>query len=96
VKATTASRSETGIGVGSFEFNIMGLGITSKTFVAEVEALVKAKKMSYMDAVLYVCEKNDIEPERIVRFIDKGMKEKIQVNAEELNYLPKTSRIDGL
>ena len=76
--------------------NIMGLGITSKTFIAEVESLVKTKKMSYMDAVLYVCEQKDIEPERIVRFIDKGMKEKIQVNAEELNYLPKTSRIDGL
>ena len=74
----------------------MGIGITSKSFVAEVETLVKSKKMSYMDAVLYVCEKKDIEPERIVRFIDKGMKEKIQVNAEELNYLPKTSRIDGL
>ena len=74
----------------------MGLGITSKTFIAEVETLVLSKKMSYMDAVLYVCELKDIEPERIVRFIDKGMKEKIQVNAEELNYLPKTSRIDGL
>lgn len=74
----------------------MGLGITSKTFIAEVESLVKTKKMSYMDAVLYVCEQKDIEPERIVRFIDKGMKEKIQVNAEELNYLPKTSRINGL
>ena len=74
----------------------MSLGITSKTFIAEVEALVLSKRMSYMDAVLYVCEQKDIEPERIVRFIDKGMKEKIQVDAEELNYLPKTSRIDGL
>jgi len=74
----------------------MGLGITSKTFIAEVEALVKTKKMSYMDAVLYVCAEKDIEPERIVRFIDKGLKDKIQVNAEELNYLPKTSRINGL
>ena len=74
----------------------MGLGITSKTFIAEVEALVKTKKMSYMDAVLYVCEQKDIEPERIVRFIDKGLKDKIQDNAEELYYLPKTSRINGL
>ena len=46
--------------------------------------------MSYMDAVIYYCDQKDIEPERITRFIDKGMKEKLQLDAEALNYLPKT------
>ena len=74
----------------------MGLGITSKSFIAEVESLVQTKRLSYMDAVLYVCEERDIEPQRIVRFIDKALKEKIQLDAEQLHYLPKSSRIDGL
>ena len=74
----------------------MSLGITTKGFIIQVEELVKSKRMSYMDAVLYVCNEKDIEPERIVRFIDKSLKEKIQLDAEELHYLPKSSRLSGL
>jgi hypothetical protein len=80
----------------SFERFIMALGITTKGFIIQVEELVKSKRMSYMDAVLYVCNEKDIEPERIVRFIDKSLKEKIQLDAEELHYLPKSSRLSGL
>ena len=75
---------------------IMGLGITTKGFVAEIELLVKEHRMSYMDAVIQICKEKDIEPERIVRFIDKGMKEKIQSDAEALHYLPKSSKLSGL
>lgn len=80
----------------SFERFIMALGITTKGFVIQVEELVKTKQMSYMDAVIQICNEKDIEPERIVRFIDKSLKEKIQLDAEELHYLPKSSRLSGL
>ena len=60
----------------------MSLGITTKSFVAQIEELVKTKRMPYLDAILYICNEKDIEPERIVRFIDKGMKEKLQMEAE--------------
>ena len=69
---------------------IMSLGITTKSFSLEIEKLVKIKKMSYMDAVIFYCNEKDIDPKRITRFIDKGMKEKLQLDAEALNYLPKT------
>ena len=68
----------------------MSLGITTKNFSLQIEELVKTKNMSYMDAEIHYCHEKDIEPERIARFIDKGMKEKIQSDAENLNYLPKT------
>ena len=75
----------------------MSLGITTKKFSLEIEDLVKTKHVPYMDAVIMFCEAKDIEPERIARFIDKSMKEKIQNEAEELNYLKnKTSRLSGL
>ena len=61
-----------------------------------IEEIVKNTELSYMEAVLHICEQKDIEPARIVRFIDKGLKEKIQVDAEDLNYLPKTREIPGL
>ena len=74
----------------------MSLGITTKNFSLQIEELVKTKNMSYMDAVIYYCQEKDIEPERIARFIDKGMKEKIQSDAEALHYLPKSSKLSGL
>ena len=74
----------------------MGLGITTKRFSKDIEDLVKTKRLSYMEAIVFFCEQKDIEPERIARFIDKGMKEKIQFDAEALNYLPKTNKLSGL
>ncbi len=75
----------------------MSLGITTKKFSLEIEDLVKTKRVPYMDAVLMFCKDKDIEPERVARFIDKSMKEKIQNEAEELNYLKsKTSRLSCL
>jgi hypothetical protein len=73
----------------------MSLGITTKSFVAQIEELVKTKRMPYIDAILYICNEKDIEPERIVRFIDKGMKEKLQVEAEAANVLkgPKCNKL---
>ena len=74
----------------------MGLGITTKRFSKDIEELVKTKRLSYMEAIVFFCEQKDIEPERIARFIDKGMKEKIQSDAEALHYLPKSSKLSGL
>ncbi len=73
----------------------MSLGITTKSFVAQIEDLVKTKRMPYIDAILYICHEKEIEPERIVRFIDKGMKEKLQVEAEATNALkgPKCNKL---
>ena len=50
-------------------------------------------KMSHMDAVLYYCEKNDLEPDSVGRLITKGLKEKIEANARDLNFLEKTATL---
>ena len=44
-----------------------------------------------MEAILYYCEQNVIEPDSINKWIDRSLKEKLQADAEALNYLPKTS-----
>ena len=50
--------------------------------------------MSHMDAVLYYCEKNDLEPDIYRgRLITKGLKEKIdEANARDLNFLEKNTQ----
>ena len=66
---------------------------TPKVFSLEIENIVKEKKLTHMDAVLWYCHKNGIEPDKVSSLITKGLKEKIENNARELNFLPKTAQL---
>ena len=66
---------------------------TAKTFSLEIETIARDKDINHMDAVLYYCEKNNLEPDSIGRLITKGLKEKIEANARELNFLEKTATL---
>ena len=46
-----------------------------------------------MDAVLWYCQKEGIEPETVGSLVSKGLKEKIEANARELNFLPRTAQL---
>ena len=46
-----------------------------------------------MDAVLWYCPKNEIDPSTVSRLISKALKEKIEVNATDLNFLPKKAKL---
>jgi hypothetical protein len=64
-------------------------------FTKEIEKLVVDKKMEYIDAVIYFCERNGVDVETAASLIRSNAKLKasIQVEAENLNYLPKTKRL---
>ena len=66
---------------------------TPKKFSLEIENIAKEKQISHMDAVLHYCEKNDIEPDSVSRLITKGLKEKIEANARDLNFLPRQAQL---
>ena len=62
-------------------------------FTQEIENVVtNNSNMSYIDAVVYFCEKNSIDVESVSKLISKPLKEKIKYEAMELNFLKKTSR----
>ena len=63
--------------------------LTRTKFTKLIESTVAEKKMPYMDAILQVCEKNDIEIEDIKKFISPIIKNKLEAEAMNLNYLPK-------
>ena len=65
--------------------------ITPKRFAIIVDDLVRTKRLTHMEAILYYCEQNLIEPDTITKWIDRSLKEKLQADAEALNYLPKTA-----
>ena len=66
---------------------------TSKIFTLTIENIVKEKKITHMDAVLWYCQKEEIELEAVGSLVSKGLKEKIEANARELNFLPKQAQL---
>ena len=65
--------------------------MTTKRFSKIVEDIVKDKQVNYMVAILIYCEKHELEPEDVKKFVSKTLKEKVAVNAQDLHYLPRTT-----
>lgn len=67
--------------------------MTSVKFSQEVEKIaIDNSDMNYIDAILHYCEKNEIEIESVPKLISKPLKEKLKFDAQQLNYMKKTSR----
>jgi hypothetical protein len=69
--------------------------LNKSRFTKLIESAVIDLKISYMDAILHVCEKNDIEPEDVSKFISPIIKGKVEAEAMNLNFLPKLSSFDS-
>ena len=62
--------------------------MNSKEFSLIIEGVVKDKRpITYMDAIVWYCEQNQIEVESVGRLISKALKEKIQVEASKQNLI---------
>ena len=68
--------------------------LTKAKFSKLIEESVIDKKLSYMDAILEICEKNNIEPEDVRKFVSPIIKDKLEAEAMSLNLLPKTNSLD--
>jgi hypothetical protein len=71
----------------------MAVFTTSKTFTNAIEIIAKEKNITHMDAILWYCDKEGIEPDTINSLVSKSLKEKIEANARELNFLPKCAQL---
>ena len=67
--------------------------VTTKRFALLIDELVKTKNLTHMEAIIYYCEQNMLEPASVTKWIDQCLKDKIQLDAEKLNYLPKTAQL---
>ena len=61
--------------------------MNSKEFSLKIEGIVKEKRISHMDAVIWYCEQNGLDPSQVSSLISKSLKEKIQVEETYLNML---------
>ena len=52
--------------------------ITPKRFALIIDELVRTKHFTHMEAIIYYCEQNLMEPEYVTKWIDRSLKEKLQ------------------
>jgi len=68
------------------------------TFTAEkiaqtIEHLVVLKRMTYLDAVIYYCAQNNIEPELIARSLGDKIQGELANEAQRLHFIPKFNQL---
>ena len=68
--------------------------LTKSKFTKLVEATVIELKIPYMEAIIHLCEKNDIEPDDVKKFISPIIKDKLEAEARNLNFLPKQNALE--
>ena len=59
-------------------------------FSRSVELYVEKWKVPYIDAIISLCEKYNVEPEAITKFLSKPILEKIKIEGQNLNLVNKT------
>ena len=63
-------------------------------FCREVEKLVASGAYdNYIDAILYVCETNEMEPFMAARLLSDPIKEKLKKEGQEINLIPKSTEL---
>lgn len=60
-------------------------------FSLEIEKIAVEKDLSYMDAILFYCDQTGFEVELAAKLISNSLKSKIKMEAETLNFLPKSN-----
>ena len=68
--------------------------MTQGKFTSLVESRVKDSQglINYIEAVTSICDEFEIEIEIVSKLISKPLKDKIKWDAQQLNYIKRTSR----
>ena len=67
--------------------------LTKNKFAQMIEESVRINKSAYMDAVIALCDEHNIELEEVKKFISPVIKEKIEAEAQQLNFLPRPNTL---
>jgi len=70
--------------------------MTKKNFSLMVENLARANDLTYIDSVVELCERENIDPEDVKKYLSDSIKDHIESEARGLNYLPKQNTLDVL
>lgn len=60
-------------------------------FSLEIEEIVYMKDIPYIDAIVLYCEKHGFEVETAAKLISGVLKSKVQLEAEDLHFIKRTT-----
>lgn len=72
------------------------LFLNKEIFSEEVESTVRKHNISYMEAIVSICEEKEIEIELVKKHLSNRIKVKLESEAMELNYIPSGNTLPGL
>ena len=67
--------------------------LTKSEFAKLIEKTVKSHRSSYMDAIIWLCEDNNVELEDVKKFISPIIKTNLEAEAMNLNFLPRQNSL---
>lgn len=67
--------------------------IIDKQIQKEIEKTILSKTGDYIQTILSICEKYNLDPEYIAKYLTKPVIERIKEEGESLNLLPKSSKL---
>jgi hypothetical protein len=64
-------------------------------FLIEIDKICRSKNIEYIDAILHWCKINNLEIEIVANMIkrDQNLKFKVQIEAQNLNYMKKSASL---
>jgi len=68
------------------------LMLTKQKFGKMLVQVVKEKQMSYLDAVLHLCEESGLDPQDVKKYLSPAIKTKIEAEATKLNLMVNKNR----
>ena len=69
----------------------MALFTNNENISLQVESYIQQNGGEYIDAVLYICEIQNIEPKVAAKYLSQPIIEKIGMEGRDMNLLPKIS-----
>lgn len=63
-------------------------------FSIYIEKRAQASQITLVESILAFCEENGSEPEDVKNLISKPLKDKLEVEYQNMNYLKKTPTLD--
>lgn len=73
--------------------NLDGLILNKNKFTKMVEETVQTKQLSYLDAIVWLCEHHNIEIEEVKKYISPVIVNKLEAEARDLNYIQRLNKL---
>lgn len=67
--------------------------ITKKRFSEAVEGLVVKQRLSFMEAIIEVCDTTGLDPSDVKRLLSDSILNKVEAEAMKLNMIPKSNEL---